>query len=86
MGVKGRQCISKKVGGYLDLLEPLTLNIANIANIATEMCSQVFGNLGNLGKTPHSIISRRCARWDTRGGANAFALNFYPLPNKAKGG
>jgi hypothetical protein len=36
----------KKVGGYLDLLEPLTLNIANIAN---EMCSQVFGNLGNLG-------------------------------------
>lgn len=43
-------------------------------------------NLGDVGGlTPHSFISRRCARWDTRGGANAFEPNFYPIPIDAGG-
>lgn len=34
---------------------------------------------------PRFIILRRCARWNTRGVANAFTPNFAPIPIDAGG-
>jgi len=37
--------------------------------------------LAMLAVLPPIVLKlRRCARWDTRGGANAFASSFYPIP------
>jgi hypothetical protein len=43
-------------------------------------------NLGDVGGlTPIVLKVRRCARWNTRGVANAFTPNFAPIPIDAGG-